>query len=192
MGAKRTDEATIELVERFRAGDSAALAELMNDYRGLVRAAARRFLHNRDDVDDVVQETWLKFVTHADAIRSPERIAGWLWTTATNDARRAARRTSRTTSIDDEALLATATLDESAEELATREPDVTSRIVRAALGAIAPHDRRLVELLMADEPLGYGEISRMIGRPIGSIGPTRQRILARLARQPEIRKLCAA
>ena len=193
MAELRTDEHTIRLVERFRSGDKTALLELMDDYRGLVRAAARRFLHSRDDVEDVVQDTWLKFVTHADTIRSPERIAGWLWTTATNDARRAARRASRISLTDEENVLnAAGGVEDSAETEATREVDATCRAVRAALATIDEKDRRLIELLMADDAPAYAEISKVVGRPVGSIGPTRQRILARLARVPEIRKLAAA
>jgi len=35
-------------------------------------------------------------------------------------------------------------------------------------------------MLMADPPASYTEISEQLGFPVGSIGPTRQRCLARL------------
>jgi DNA-directed RNA polymerase specialized sigma24 family protein len=37
-----------------------------------------------------------------------------------------------------------------------------------------------MELLMADPPMSYADISDQLGLPIGSIGPTRGRCLARL------------
>jgi len=40
--------------------------------------------------------------------------------------------------------------------------------------------QRLLELLMADPPSSYTEISDELGIPVGSIGPTRGRCLARL------------
>jgi DNA-directed RNA polymerase specialized sigma24 family protein len=40
--------------------------------------------------------------------------------------------------------------------------------------------QRLLELLMADPPVSYADISDELGLPIGSIGPTRARSLARL------------
>jgi hypothetical protein len=40
--------------------------------------------------------------------------------------------------------------------------------------------QRLLELLMSDPPASYAEISDELGLPIGSIGPTRGRCLARL------------
>ena len=38
----------------------------------------------------------------------------------------------------------------------------------------------MLELLMADPPASYAEISDQLGLPVGSIGPTRSRCLARL------------
>jgi hypothetical protein len=38
----------------------------------------------------------------------------------------------------------------------------------------------LLEMLMADPPVPYTEISHELGLPVGSIGPTRGRCLARL------------
>ena len=40
--------------------------------------------------------------------------------------------------------------------------------------------QRLMEMLMADPPASYAEISDELGLPVGSIGPTRGRCLARL------------
>ena len=40
--------------------------------------------------------------------------------------------------------------------------------------------RRLMEMLMADPPASYAEISDELGLLVGSIGPTRGRCLARL------------
>jgi hypothetical protein len=44
-------------------------------------------------------------------------------------------------------------------------------------------------LLLVEPPRDYGEISRTLSMPIGSIGPTRARSLARLARDPQLRAL---
>ena len=52
--------------------------------------------------------------------------------------------------------------------------------VRIAVSQLPPQWKRLMELLMADPPLSYAEISDQLGLPIGSIGPTRGRCLAKL------------
>jgi DNA-directed RNA polymerase specialized sigma24 family protein len=38
----------------------------------------------------------------------------------------------------------------------------------------------MLEMLMADPPVPYTEISDQLGLPIGSIGPTRRRCLSQL------------
>ncbi len=40
--------------------------------------------------------------------------------------------------------------------------------------------QRLLDMLMADPPASYTEISDQLGLPVGSIGPTRGRCLERL------------
>ena len=68
------------------------------------------------------------------------------------------------------------------------QPDVDERLladeraqaVRVALSTLPSRSQRLLELLMADPPVSYTEISDQLGLPIGSIGPTRGRCLERL------------
>ena len=44
----------------------------------------------------------------------------------------------------------------------------------------APEERHLMLLLIADPPVPYSQISRELGIPVGSIGPTRARCLDKL------------
>ena len=52
--------------------------------------------------------------------------------------------------------------------------------VRDAMAHLPSQWQRLMEMLMADPPVSYAEISDQLGLPIGSIGPTRGRCLAKL------------
>ena len=58
--------------------------------------------------------------------------------------------------------------------------DERAQAVREALARLPWRWQRLLELLMADPPASYAEISDQLGLPVGSIGPTRGRCLARL------------
>jgi DNA-directed RNA polymerase specialized sigma24 family protein len=55
-----------------------------------------------------------------------------------------------------------------------------------ALRTLRPDDRRVVVLLAGERQPDYRSVSRLVNRPIGSIGPTRQRALDRLRRQPSL------
>jgi DNA-directed RNA polymerase specialized sigma24 family protein len=52
--------------------------------------------------------------------------------------------------------------------------------LRDGLAELSGPDRELLALLAADPPLSYRQISARLQMPIGSIGPTRSRCLARL------------
>jgi RNA polymerase sigma-70 factor (ECF subfamily) len=70
------------LVVRAASGDDRAFALIVTRYSGLLRQVAYRALGSTDDIDDVVQETFLAAWTHADSVIDGESIAGWLVTTA--------------------------------------------------------------------------------------------------------------
>ncbi len=61
--------------------------------------------------------------------------------------------------------------------------------VRAALARLDADDRRLLLLLDGDESLSYRDVSDRVQRPVGSLGPTRQRLLRRLRVDPAVRRL---
>ena len=51
-----------ELVERLRAGDEAAFAELVNRYHRLMLRVARMYVRTNAVAEEVVQESWLAVV----------------------------------------------------------------------------------------------------------------------------------
>jgi DNA-directed RNA polymerase specialized sigma24 family protein len=54
------------------------------------------------------------------------------------------------------------------------------QVVRDAMSRLPRRWQRLLEMLMADPPTPYADISDELGLPVGSIGPTRGRCLAQL------------
>ena len=61
--------------------------------------------------------------------------------------------------------------------------------LREAMLELPPQRRELLELLMADPPISYDQISATLGIPKGSIGPTRARALEQLRHTRAIRTL---
>jgi RNA polymerase sigma factor (sigma-70 family) len=184
-GTESDGELIAGLVGRARAGDSSAVAAIVERCGPMVRAVARRYVSGAE-VEDVVQEVWLAFVEHADQIQVPEATRGWLVRVATRAAWRARRKQDRSvpTAQTDDLLAA----PDDTEERGTRRAALRSctRHLHVALAGLRPEDRRLVMLLSDDDRPDYRTVSRLIDRPVGSIGPTRQRALERLRRQPEL------
>jgi len=178
--ANRTAEETAGLVRRAAAGDRRAWEQLVDDYVGLIWSIARGFGLNQADAGDVVQTTWLRLLEHIDRLNDPSRVGAWLATTARRECLRVVANGKRMTLAgDDRDVLEqpdTSLLPPDAALIATEEADQ----VNAALWQLPPRWRDLMLLLMADPAPSYEEISRELGVPIGSIGPTRGRALRRL------------
>ncbi len=192
MRSNATPEEIAGLVQRHCDGDVLALAELIGIFQSLVRAAARRVLRCAPDVDDAVQDTWLNFVRFGDRIADPERVGAWLWTVALNSARRIQRRDGRCIVADNVVDLADAMAAESPDpDQAIQRCERASAVLRAA-AEMRETDRRVLSLMMDDRGYDYRQISVISGRPIGSLGPTRDRIIRKLRTNTEVAELMAA
>jgi RNA polymerase sigma factor (sigma-70 family) len=181
-----------DLLDRIGRGDGDAGQELVSRYRCLIAAAARRVLHSSADVDDVVQETFVILLVSSSKIREPELLGPWLWTTATNLARRTARRNDRQRPVDDVELRAD--LDNGLSDDLDRDldRDQDSEALHEALSSISAEERQLIAMLTVEDRPCYAAISEAVHRPIGSLGPTRRRILTKLRQHPAMERLAVA
>jgi RNA polymerase sigma factor (sigma-70 family) len=168
---------TPALLSRAADGDGAAWEELVDRHARLVWSVLRSYRLDDATASDVFQTVWLRLVEQVDRIREPERLAAWLATTARREALRVLRRGSREAP--------TETLPDLPETLAALPGDALTageeqRALLAAFAQLPESCQTLLRLLMADPPLDYRTIAEIIDRPVGSIGPTRQRCLDRL------------
>jgi RNA polymerase sigma factor (sigma-70 family) len=188
-GRTRGDAAEMAaLVCRARTGDRSAMNQIVDRCTPMVRAVAHRYVSNPADVDDVVQDAWLSLVEHLDTIRSPAATRAWLVQVTTHAAWRNRRKVLRAppdAEVDERAA------DDDTAELGLSHVwcEQLRQPLAEAVRALRPEHRRLVELLAADEPPDYRTASKLLNRPIGSIGPTRQRALERLRRHPALSHL---
>ena len=166
-------------MRRAAAGDRRAWERLVDQYARLIWAMTRDFKLAESDAADVFQVTWLRLLEHIDRLEQPARVGSWLAATARHECLRSLAARKRIVPVPDDAALndASAHQPEADERLLADERD---QAVRAALARLPQQWQRLVELLMADPPASYAEISDQLGLPVGSIGPTRGRCLARL------------
>jgi RNA polymerase sigma factor (sigma-70 family) len=166
-----------DLLAGIGANDPQAWAEIIRRYRPLVVSRARRYHLQEADLLDAVQTTWLRLAEHWHSIESPERLAGWLSTTVCREALRLISTGRRLVCVDavDERLL---DAQPGPEQRVVDAETVT--IVRDLVDGLPARRRDLLDALFGPDPQPYAELSRHIGIPIGSIGPTRARALSRL------------
>lgn len=179
-----------ELVERIRNGDSSAWCELVDHYEPLLRRLARQYRLSGQDVDDAIQLTWLRCLEHIDQITHADRLRGWLATVCRRESLRLATKGRREIALGEQSV--TRLVDDGQEE---RDPgaemarrDAHDRLSRA-IRALPQKQQLVLTELLKEESRSYLDLSRRLGLPMGSIGPTRQRAIARLRQDPRLAEL---
>jgi RNA polymerase sigma-70 factor (ECF subfamily) len=94
----------IALVERVRQGDLAAFEQLMQQYDRKIFRIAQHITQNREDAEDIVQDTFLKAFTKIEQFQGNAKFYTWLVRIAVNESlmRLRKRRSSKTVSMDEE------------------------------------------------------------------------------------------
>ena len=171
--------AVATLVTKAGEGDPRAWEELVDRFGGMIAATGRRYRLSTADVAELQQTTWLRLVENLHRIEQPERIGGWLATTARRESLQLLRRASKYHSGADQMLanMPDKHLPDPDARPIAHERDI---VVRKAWDRLKPRCQELLSLLIADDPLGYKDLSKLLQMPVGSIGPTRGRCLEHL------------
>ena len=166
-----------ELVSACRSGDSEAWDCLVDRYLNLVYAIAVREGLSTEDAADLTQSTFEALLAQMDRLRDDSRIASWLMTVARRQAWRMRNRRNRQAALPDESVLGP-------DDLSVEDPGdevATTMWVYDGLSQLDDPCRSLITALYFDpRSPSYAEIAARLGRPVGSIGPSRARCLQRL------------
>ncbi|WP_083649130.1 RNA polymerase sigma factor [Cellulosimicrobium sp. CUA-896] len=178
------DRGAFALLE-YRDGRNEALAEFVREATPLLWHTVRAQGVDREQADDVVQTVWVALVRNAMTIKEPHAVLKWLLITAKRASWEAVRKqrdeARRRTELPDDTDEGVPTLPSSDPtpdvEVLTHERD---RGLWRALSRLPERCQTLLKLVsLADRP-DYKAISAATGMPVGSIGSTRGRCLAKL------------
>jgi RNA polymerase sigma-70 factor (ECF subfamily) len=132
-GSSTIDEST--LVARTREGDARAFTDLVRRYEGKIFRLAQHITQNREDAEDVLQETFLKAYEHLDQFQGNSKFYTWIVRIAVNQAlmKLRKRRSDKAVSIDESIDTGEDTV---AREIAAWDPNPEERYSREELQAI--------------------------------------------------------
>src|SRR5256886_2669946 len=177
-GPRRTrpaEMATGTLVRLASAGDESAWNALVDRFTRLLWSVPRAYRLDPTHAADVVQVTWLRLVEHLDRIQDPERLPGWLVTTARRECLRVLGR-GRGEYVGSGWDEADQLPDETAEPLDTKLlADERDAALWRCLRPLSERCQRLLRNLIATPPPTYVDGAMAVGIPVGRIGPTRGR-----------------
>jgi RNA polymerase sigma-70 factor, ECF subfamily len=164
-----------DLARLARDGDPAAFRLLVERHQAMVRARARQLGPGPGDVDDIVQETFLRAFLALGRLRDPDRFAGWLAGIAFNVCRGLRRRIPVTPLADWPQALHPA----SAGGLPSAEDADRADALRAAVASLPAGQRRAVTLhYYADLPAS--QVAEAPGAARASLHKARLRLRAYL------------
>jgi RNA polymerase sigma factor (sigma-70 family) len=157
-------------------GEQSAWDALVDRFGQMVWSVARGFRLDDATAKDVSQTVWLKLIENVESINDPERLPGWLATTCRREALRVSRTQERDVPTDFEYDVEDP--HPSLEDVLVDQEE--QRLVVQAFRTLDGLCQQLLRLMIVEPVLSYEEISATIGRPIGSLGPTRARCLEKL------------
>ncbi len=163
---------------RWVAGEPAGLDDLVAVMTPVLWHVVRAYRLSETAAEDVVQTTWLALVRRRTAILDPVAVGGWLTTTARREAWRVAHASSTALPVEDEDLAPLLPRQRSAEESVVQH-DEGDRLW-AAVDGLPERCRRLLRVVAFENRPDYRELASDLDMPVGSIGPTRGRCLAKL------------
>src|SRR3954470_5107217 len=160
---ERAGESDMELIDRWKAGDSRAATRLVGRHsQALARFAASA--GERDGIEELVQDTFIRAFNSLDSFRGESSLRTWLFTIERRlmlDRRRAERRSRETVPVQDSDQVSEyGALDGLIAEEAQER-------VRKSLDALTPTQRE-VFTLRVQQGLSYKEIAEVVGSTEGA------------------------
>ncbi len=176
-------EEVTTLVLGAQRGDTECWDRLVDRFGPVVWTVTRSFGMSAADAAETIQTVWLRLAEHVHRLNNPERVGAWLVTPARRECIRQLKLRSRedlgVAPELERHLAGTASADAS---ILMEERDAA---VRRAFDQLPERSRTLLVMLLNDPPMSYSDISEALAIPIGSIGPTRARVLATLRKHVE-------
>ncbi len=164
--------------QRWLDGDPAGLDDLVRVMTPVLWHVVRAYRLPPESAEDVIQTTWLALVRRRDAINDVVAVGGWLTTTARREAWRVGQKAGRDLPVDDQEFEVRLPTQRSAESEAV-DHDERDRLW-LAVATLNERCQRLLRIVAFEHRPDYSQVAAALDMPVGSIGPTRGRCLAKL------------
>ncbi|WP_320054344.1 sigma-70 family RNA polymerase sigma factor [uncultured Acetobacteroides sp.] len=149
------------LVQRAKENYSPAVAELINRYKGMVYTIALKVLKDKDEAEEVAQESFVKAFTKLNLFRMDSGFSSWLYRIAYNTAISRTREKKREMEYKQETV-ATESFEQQAKAFSTLEQDDRKRYLNQAMQQLNSDDSLMLILFYYDGK-SLEEISQITG-----------------------------
>jgi len=161
-------------LDRARAGDHDAFAELISDHESMVFSIAHHVLNNRDKAEEIAQDVFLQLYRNLAEIESPMHLVFWLRQVTSRRCIDHLRRSRmRPVALEDIGELHTSD---------THTDPFLERKLRELVAGL-PEAQRVVVTLRYQEDLDPSEICRIVNMPVNTVKSHLHRAMQSLRKQ---------
>lgn len=174
-----TDQET-DIINQIIGGDTQAFAVLVDCYKNLVFTLALRMLKNREEAEEVSQDTFIKIFKALPKFKGDSKLSTWVYKVAYNTSLDRIKKNSRhqnEVAIDSFTENQIKTLDNALEALETAEQQQT---IQDCLQELSSKDSFLLTLFYFEE-LSLEEISQIVNMETNTVKVNIHRARKRLA-----------
>lgn len=150
------------LVAAAREGSNTALARLIDRHQQAVRAFLARITGNREEAEDLAQETFVTAFSQLARYRGDSSVRTWLCAIAWRKAKSAGRSFFRARVRDQEYA------DRSERERPSEISAEDSMALKAALASL-PFEQRAAVVLCLSEDFSHAEAAEALNLPLGTV-----------------------
>jgi RNA polymerase sigma-70 factor, ECF subfamily len=165
------EAADLILAERCRAGDQAAMAELLHRHRPLICGLARRVAGDGPDLEDVVQDALVAIVSGVHRFEGRSKLSTWIASatvrTALRHATRRRRRSEHTQPLSGREAMVPAGSSRDDPPQAAESRELGERLAWS-LDRLSP-DHRAVVVLRHVQEMKVEDVAEVLGVPVGTV-----------------------
>jgi RNA polymerase sigma factor (sigma-70 family) len=171
-------DAAARCFKAWKDGDRSALDEFVRRVSPVLWQVVRAYGLDQASAEDVVQNTWMTLIRKSEQVRDNQAVLRWLTITARREAWRTATHGGRANPTED-AVIETALPTARSPESEVLESDL-HRELWHNFHLLDARCQTLLRVVAFDDRPDYASLATQLNMPMGSIGPTRSRCLAKL------------
>ena len=157
----------LDLVRRFKNGDTSGFNEIVRKYQKQVYWVIRKMVQDHDEADDITQEVFIKVHTAIKDFREESNLFTWLYRIAVNYSINHIKKAKVKNTVSVELVVEQI---ESHDKRADEEIDEVTkrRILEEAIETLPAQQRAVFNMRYYDQ-LQYDEIADILGKSTGGI-----------------------
>lgn len=163
-----------DFLQRLQRGDSDAFTQLVDQYQHKVTNICYRFLHNKEDAQDVAQEVFLAVYKSLGSFRQEAKLSTWIYRIAVTRSLNFLKKRNRKARFEqvrdmltfkEEASIDTASVTTPEKKLEQQEQ---LRILQQAIGSL-PKNQKIAFTLSQYNGVKYAEIANIMNTTVSSV-----------------------